>query len=280
MPLNQAKSFNSLETKKYSSYQKQSQEYRPTLGGLKFYNTDPDAITQSALMTAMWNGMLKFYIVPRTIISAGKYDWDIKSSTAIYFNPHKAKMFSDILKRYKENPESNDGLGVICGKSLITINNGKSFDKESYHSALRIIRFNKENSVEAEAAYQLNTDYYPMISQVGITDGVINYQQNTHAFQDIELDMIIDQLDQFVLSMTNAMAYSYMDATNKESQRIRNGIDNIITRVGAEPAWKKINKKANPTTAQDQYMQNLFDEEDNPTDNEPSEDIKNAFNDF
>lgn len=66
-------------------------------------------------MTAMWNGMLKFYIVPRTNISVGKYDWDIKSSTAIYFNPHKAKMFSDILKDIKRIQNLMMGLVLSVG---------------------------------------------------------------------------------------------------------------------------------------------------------------------
>lgn len=278
MSLNQAKSFNYLEDKKYSSYNKQSQEFRPTVGGLKFYNTDHDAITQSALMTAMWNGMLKVYIVPKIGIGT-KSEWDIKNSTDIYFNPHKAKMFSDILKRYKKDPVKYDGAGVICGKSLITINNGKSFNKDASDMAIRIIRFNKQSSIESEAAYQLNTSYYPMIYDVNTTDGVVKYNQQTNVFGEVELDMLIDQFDQFILAMTNAMAYSYIDTNRKESQRIRNGIDNLITRVGAEPAWKKISKRANTSTDQDQYMQNLFDEDDNPQEG-PSEDIKNAFNTF
>lgn len=245
MPLNQVKSFNQLSTKDGSvngDYSKK--EYKPSVQGIKFYNTDMTAIAKSGLVCSIWNGLLKFNIINGILLDANKYQWDNNNGTSIYFTPSKAKLFLEILKSYVKDPVLISGRGIVCGRSVITINNGVHFGKSNEESALRIIRFNNENNIDGEAAYEFNNDSYQVVTNIQIDHNVLSYDSKNY-YKNIELYMIMDQLNHFIFASTGAYAYSVLEASNKSMQRFRNGIDNIIDKIGAEPAWKQINKSSN-----------------------------------
>lgn len=182
--------------------------YSPTIYGFGFSNSE-STIDKTNLNFSMWKTTLRITISP-LVESGTEWHVDRKNSVSIFLIPQKAKMFADILRRYKENPDKTNNFGVASGKSLITVMNPKSFNKDANGAVINIKNVNAEaGTVEASYSYETKTSYN-LVSGYDEKNG--SFKQDYDSCKNIELDMIITQLDEYVKAMTNSVAFSTVNA--------------------------------------------------------------------
>lgn len=235
MPLNNIKTFSQLPNNHNAQ---NNYSFNPSVEGLKLINVESDAISKSALSCSIWNNLLKINISNAVREENGRYTIDTSCDTPIYLSVTKAAMLSDILKKFLANKEIMNGYGIVCGKSLITINYEKPSSQTNHISAIRIIRFDTENIVSMANVYQFHTDYYPIINNVSINNGVVNYSNNYSKYNDIEIKLLITQIDEFIKSMMYSYSYSYLHSMTPIVNSIYNGIDTIVDKVDGNKYWK------------------------------------------
>lgn len=212
------------------SMQFNKNKYTVNVNGIALFNNSDDNY-KSGLGFTMWNGLLKIYIIPFNE-GEGRFVFNsLGNNACIFLNQTKAFLFSNILKKFKEDREKYNGYGINAGKSIITINNGTTFNKSIDESAIRIVKFNEETIVDNEGAYQLKTDYYNYINNVVTEKNAINFSKvNSPELKNAELDLIINQLDEFVKATTNAYAFATAQAVEYNFRTVQDNLNELLSR--------------------------------------------------
>ena len=144
---------------------------------------------------------------------------------------HVNKYFDLRLGFDIETTTFNNGYDINAGKSIITINNGTTFNKSIDESAIRIVKFNEDTIVDNEGAYQLKTDYYNYINNVVTEKNAINFSKvNSPELKNAELDLIINQLDEFVKATTNAYAFATSQAVEYNFRTVQDNLNELLSR--------------------------------------------------
>lgn len=205
-------------------------KYTVNVNGIALFNNS-DGSYKSGLGFSMWNGLLKIYIIPFNE-GEGRFVFNsLGNNACIFLNQTKAFLFSSILKRFKEDREKYNGYGINAGKSIITINNGTTFNKSIDETAIRIVKFNEDTIVDNEGAYQLKTDYYNYINNVVTEKNTINFNKvNSSELKNAELDLIINQLDEFVKATTNAYAYATSQTIEYNFRTLQDNLNELLSR--------------------------------------------------
>lgn len=205
-------------------------KYAVSINGIALFNNNENEY-RSGIGFSMWNNMLKIYIIPFDE-TEGRFNTSYLANHAcIFLSQTKAIMLSELLKKFKKDREKYNGYGVKTSKSIITINNGTRFNSSIDKTAIRIIKFNyDDNMIDNEGAYQLKSDYYAesYINNVSNNNGIVEYDKiETPNFKDIELDLIINQIDEFIKATTNAYAYSTSQAMEYNIRTIKESLDDL-----------------------------------------------------
>ena len=102
------------------SMQFNKNKYTVNVNGIALFNNSDDNY-KSGLGFTMWNGLLKIYIIPFNE-GEGRFVFNsLGNNACIFLNQTKAFLFSNILKKFKEDREKYNGYGINAGKSIITI---------------------------------------------------------------------------------------------------------------------------------------------------------------
>lgn len=205
-------------------------KYAVNVNGIALFNRNSDDY-KSGLSFSMWNGFLKIAIIPYDI-EEERFDTSVLGNHAcIFLNQAKAFLFSNLLKKFKEDREKYSGYGVRAGKSVITINNGTTFNKSINDTAIRIVKFNEESLIDSEGAYQFKMDNYKYINNVVTKNNTIEFDSPDDLdLKNIELDLIVNQLDEFVKATTNAYAYSTSQSMEYNIRTIKDNLSELLSR--------------------------------------------------
>lgn len=205
-------------------------KYAVNVNGIALFNRNSDDY-KSGLSFSMWNGFLKIAIIPYDI-EEERFDTSVLGNHAcIFLNQAKAFLFSNLLKKFKEDREKYSGYGVRAGKSVITINNGTTFNKSINDTAIRIVKFNEESLIDSEGAYQFKMDNYKYINNVVTKNNTIEFDSPDDLdLKNIELDLIANQLDEFVKATTNAYAYSTSQSMEYNIRTIKDNLSELLSR--------------------------------------------------
>lgn len=177
--------------------------YSPSVYGYSFSNSE-STIDKTNLSFGMWKTTLQIRIAP-LVESGTEFHIDRKNSVAIFLIPAKAKMFADILRKYKEDPEKMNNYGVASGKSLITVMSPKAFKKDSNGCIINIRNITPEGVVEASYSYETKSTYNTVS---GYDDKNGSFSQDFKTYETLEIDLIITQLEEYVKAMTNTYAFA------------------------------------------------------------------------
>ena len=185
----------------------------PTLYGLSLFNKN-STVDKTMISFSMWKTTIKVAIFPLIESEDDQIRYDRKNGVAIYLPPMKAAMFASILKDFKDNPTANHSRGVASGQNLITIEDparSNGFNKPGANPVIVIRKINPDNgTMESSYAYEIRTDNTMVINQYNEKTGAFNKDLTT--FKNMELDMIITQLEEYMKAMTNATAFAVTEA--------------------------------------------------------------------
>lgn len=200
------------------------QSYSPSEYGFSFSNSE-STIDKTNIQFSMWKTTLQIKISP-LVETNGEFKIDRRNSVSAFLIPAKAHMFSDILKKFKEDPEKFNNYGVASGKALISVMNAKSYGKDKENGALINIRtITQEGTVESSYSYEIRKNNYNCV--IGFDEKKSSFKQDFDSYNNVELDLIIKQLDAYVDAMTNAIAFTVNNSLYKYFDKISSklGVD-------------------------------------------------------
>lgn len=171
-------------------------KYYPTVySPLVFYNDDAAFNFRFAL-----SGILEMKMAPRT--ADGKFD--DKNGLAIYISPNKAVMLSKAISLLKNDIKENKvaNYGVCNNKKTGNIEFGYNKQGDDIQLYCTIYKYGQDGNISDNYTFIFKVDEYI----------VKNFSPNDLSFDsinvyDLPLTMIQNLLDEYVKSMTGAVAY-------------------------------------------------------------------------
>lgn len=200
--------------------------------GLALYNRHGNH--KSGLSCTMWNKMLKIAIMNYDEVTDTFSSGRANDHACIFLGQTKAFMLSNVLKKFKKDREKYNGYGVFTSKAIITILNGTSFGAGINDCAIRIVKFNDEKLIDNDGAYMFNTNNdYQYASDLIADDNVVEFTKRDDEpdLNDLELDLLITQLDEFVKATTFSQAYTTHECMSSSINQIKQCLDDIAPDV-------------------------------------------------
>jgi len=213
----------------YSNNGKEKKFYDPSMYSAYRMNNATSNVDQTCITFQYWKNTLRIGIYPKKNTGNDEVAFDMDSGIAIYMSHTKARIFSDILKKFKENPTEYNNSGVDSGEAVITINDGSAHGSDM--PILAIKRVDGNGTVVSEYAYQFKNTAYA-IKNYNSQDGSFN--KMTDDYRLLELDQLITLLDNYYVAMTGAYAFSVLDASKYENNRLNSHINQIAEKLGVE----------------------------------------------
>lgn len=208
----------------------QRNEFHPTTySKIAFSNKDGE-VDKSRLSFSFWNGLLKVSIAPFVLGSDNSYD--TKNSIALHLSVPKAYIFLKEIERFQEDRKQgfNDTFfyGVNTTKGLIGICTGQEYGHPD-KVCIVIMRVDETGNVLSTYAYELkDSSFYSAIR---------NFRADTKEFdkfnyEDVEIEMIKNQLSQYIDSMTMGQASAVVDALNYSNNATYTSLNQIKSKLG------------------------------------------------
>lgn len=212
-----------------------STQYSPTVQGIACFNGN-SVVDKTMISFSMWKTTIKISIYPLIESSSDgnsyandQPKYDRKNALSIYLTPNKAHMFAELLKKFKQDPASVYGKGVPSGQNMISIEdptNPNGMNKPAGNPCIVIRKINNESGmVESTYAYELSDELSIVIEDYNPNTGA--FTKNLDLFKNHEVDMIILQLEQYAMAMTNAQAFAVNEVIYPHMEKLASklGVD-------------------------------------------------------
>ena len=196
--------------------------------GYRFNNPTSD-IDKTSLSFRFWNGNLVISIAPKKESNNDEVVWDNDAAVAIYLSHTKARILKAEIENFLKDPVTYDGCGANTNQGIITIGNGSEYGRSA--PVVTIRKIDEAGNVVSEYAYEFKRDFYNSIRDYhGDKEYTISYED----YNNIEIEQFVTVLDQYILSSTNAVAFSVMNQRQFSANRVERKIDEIATALGVE----------------------------------------------
>lgn len=235
----------------YNNNEQKEKKYNPTVTS-EYRMSNPEGIDPSALSFSFWNGLLNIKIAPKKANSNDEFaSYDYDNAASVFISHGKARVLVEEIKRFRESNGSIDNVGISTKHGLLSVCDGKSF---GVSGPLLVVRdLDPSNgSIVAKYIYQFKTGFHYGIENFNESDS----QYVTNNYDYLELDQFVTILEQYYLSMTNAFAYSVINANRFNDARVKNDLDAIRENLGIPKSGNYSNKntggnffKSNNTTS-------------------------------
>lgn len=189
---------------------------------------------KKTLSFSFWKGLLKIAINEvKEAYSGVEYN----ELASIHLSPNKAFILKNQLlelKSLKDSATTSNAFGVDAGagevKSFIAFGNLPESTKEDIQRYLVIGKVQPDGTVVERSSFNFNHNYY-----FGIEWNNLEKMDCTTTYQnDVELDMLIIVLDEYIKAITGATAYSVMDMARFDYSRINTKIELVMNKLGIE----------------------------------------------
>ena len=190
---------------------------------LKFSNNQSE-VDKTSLSFTLWNSMLGIQLSPILMGADGSVTYDRDNSICIWLSTFKAMILSKEITRFLNGEADNVGVHTRAG--IINITRGTEFGANS--PCLTIRKLNEDGQVISSYTYQVKTDYHYSIDNFEERAKSAPIFEKHFGYNDIELEMMRIQCDEYVKSMSMANAY----ATAQVNQRQFKHIEYKINKIG------------------------------------------------
>ena len=202
---------------------------------LKFTNYDE----KKMLSFSYWKGFLKIAI---SNIKESAMGIEYEELSVLHLSPIKAQILKEQLftfRNMKDSETTNKSFGIDTGigetKNFIAIGNTDSSKKDDIQRTLLIGKVDVNGNLLEGNSFNFNHQYH-----FGIEWTDVKSMKCTTTYHDnIELDLFITVLDEYVKAMTGAIAYSVMDMGRFDNSRINTKIELVMNKLGIESKSSK-----------------------------------------
>lgn len=194
-----------------------------------FVNSE-SAIDKSRLSFSMWKSNLQITITPiKEGSTRDNIQYDNDNAGSIYINHTKARIFAEELKKFLADPDTYHGSSVFSGKGIITISNGSDVGGTAPVLIIRII--DDAGKVVSSYAYEFKTNFHKSIHNY---TGGENF--TSEFYPNIEIEELITMLEEYYKAVTSAVAFSVIDAYNRNHNYLSEKLNAIASKLGIETA--------------------------------------------
>ena len=202
--------------------------YSPSIRSNYSMSNTEAKIEKTGLSISYWNSMMKISI-PVLEQRGDRFEYNEDKGIAIYLTHTKARMLAYEIEQFLKDKNAYNNAGVNSSDGLISISNGKELGLTS--PCLIIRKINPDNGqIVSSIAYEFKTNYHYAIRNFNEEDS----SYDNAYYEDLELLQLKDNLEQYYISMTNAMAYSVIDCSKYDMSRLNTKLDSICENLGIE----------------------------------------------
>lgn len=201
----------------------------PTVYSAYRMNNAESMVDKTCMTFTYWNSFLRVSICPKKDTGNDMVQFDMKNGITINLAHTKARIFADVLRKFKEDPIKYNNSGVNSGAALITISNGKEYN--SKYPCIIIRKIDENGSIQSTYIYQMKGDFFFSIINYK-EDG--SFERDFQSYQSLELDQMITILEAYYEAMTGALAYTVLHESRFENYRAQNERKAIAEKLGIE----------------------------------------------
>ena len=197
---------------------------------LKFTNYE----AKKMLSFAFWKGNLRVSI---NNIKDSATGIEYEELSTIHLSPIKAQLLKEQLVAFrslKDSATTTKSVGIDTGigetKNFLAVGNKESSKNDDIQRTLCIGKVDINGNIVECNTFDFNHQYH-----FGIEWTDVQSMKCTTTYQDnVELDLLIIALEEYVKAMTGAVAYSVMDMGRFDYSRINTKIELVMNKLGIE----------------------------------------------
>lgn len=175
-------------------------------------------IDPTALSFRFWKGSLVISILPRIATNDDSIDYDKQNAISIYLSHTKARLLAYDILEFLNNPGTISSAGVVSGAGLITITDGSEFN--SSNPCLVIRKKGEDGGIQSSYAYEFKSDYHFTVRNYNEKNDTFDQ----HLYPQLEIDEFVTLLEEYYKSMTNALAYSFMEVNKYHQSKVEQAL--------------------------------------------------------
>lgn len=212
----------SLGTQSKSNQNQKKEIHVTTYSDTAFSNVE-SAVDKTKLTVTFWNKTMKLAISAMKDVNNPAAGFDYDNSGLAYLSPIKAKILADVMQNFINDPNAEDGQGIITKDTYLTIH--RNICNEDGLPCLVLRKFNAEGIVEATFAYEFKG--YDNISGFVSAD-----KFKTQAQPHAEINALITTLNEYYLNSNGANAHFNMEYSKFANARHDEQIRAIADKLG------------------------------------------------
>lgn len=214
----------------------QNEKRRPTVNSAFSFANPVSTVDPSRLSISFWNRMIKLTISPR--VNTGNEEeivWEKKQNISAHLTHFKAAMLANEIRAFINDPEANNGNGVLSNQTLITISNGKEFGANGIFLVIRKINLSEDQAnmeTVSSYSYEFNSAFHHSIRDYN--EGSATFNKEFDDYAKLELEQLLIALDNYVNAITNAVAYTVVDQLDYRMNKTDEMLKNCAASLGVD----------------------------------------------
>lgn len=190
---------------------------------LKFSNNQSE-VDKTSLSFTFWNSLMGIQMAPIVTGADGSITYDRDNAITIYLSTTKAMMLSKEIDRFLAGQAKNVGVHTRTG--IINITDGSEFNTNA--PCITIRKLDENGQVISAYTYEVRTNYHYSIDNFEERKSAPPVFEKNFGYNNIEIEMIKIQCDEYVRSMAMANAYATGQVVARQNKRL----DYKITKIG------------------------------------------------
>ena len=213
----------------------QKEQYRPSVYGVSAAN--PEAkYEKTSISFSIWKRLLKVSVSPKANDDSADYvKFDRQNAVSIYLTPDRAQVLYAILTEFKElhmkdaNVAYNKGVGTNIG--AIIVSNGEIVGGKGTPT-ITVATIGDGGKATKIFNYELKMNH--SFALVGFDPNTGKYDTENEPYKYQELDLILAQLEQYVLGTTGGISATTVDSMSFELNKLQGAQSKIAEKLGVD----------------------------------------------
>jgi len=176
-----------------------------------------------------WAGKLAMSIAE---VDSSQQKFAYKETATAFFNPMKAKIMAEELKKFIADP-SHKPVGVVIGSG--DPNTCVTFMYENDDIKVDICKVDANGNKSGEDVFVFQKDYHYSVTYKDFKK--LDFSKNY--FNSLEIEAVIELLDSFFKTSNGSFAYSVMDMSRFNYGRLKSNTEAIMDKLGIQRASSK-----------------------------------------
>lgn len=199
----------------FSNNKKSGSTELTVYSNLKMNNVQSE-VDKTSLSFSFWNNLLGINLAPVVTTADGNISYDRENSITIWVSATKAFMLSREITRFINGEARNVGVHTRAG--IINITDGSEFGSNS--PCITIRKIDADGQVTSAYTYEVRTGYHYSIDNFEERKSAAPIFEKHCAYDNIELELIKIQCDEYVKAMAMAQAYAVTETVARQLKRL------------------------------------------------------------